>query len=56
MPLSMIREIKVSSDWFGCVLVILSSRESVLGIGRQSSSGFTNVQLFAISASYAVDA
>ena len=22
MPLSMIREIKVSSDWFGCVLVI----------------------------------
>ena len=56
MMLRMVREIKLSSDWFGCVLVIsfyvaMVFSESV----TWSSSCFTNVKLFAISASYTVD-
>ena len=53
----MIREIKVSSDCFGCVFVISfyvtkAFSESV----TKKSSCFTNVQLFAMSASYAIGA
>ena len=34
MLLRVIREIKVSSGWFGCVLVIFSRREGVPGNGQ----------------------
>ena len=56
MLLRMIRESKMSSDWFWCVLVIpfyvaKMFSESV----TKSSSCFANVYLFAISASYAID-
>ena len=44
------------SDWFGCVLVISLYVAKVFSDSvTQSSSCFTNVKLFAISASYAVD-
>ena len=53
MLLRMIREIKVNSDWFGCVLIISSFAKVFSESVTTSSSCFTNVQLFAISASYA---
>ena len=56
MMLRMVREIKVSSDWFGCVLVVSFYVSKVFSESvTWSSSCFTNVYLFAISASYAVD-
>ena len=54
--LAWLGKLKCLATGLDASLSFLSSRESVLGIGRQSSSCFTNVQLFAISASYAVDA
>ena len=56
MLFRMIREIKVSSDWFGCVLVTPIYGADVFSESvTESSSCFTNVKLFAISASYAAD-
>lgn len=49
-------EIKVSSDWFGCILVIPFYIMKVLVESvTKSSSCFTNVFLFTMSTSYAVD-
>ena len=56
MLLRMIRKIKLSSDWFECVLVISFYVAKVFSESiTKSSSSFTNLKLFAISASYAVD-
>ena len=44
------------SDWFRCVLVIYFYVAKVFSDSvTQSSSCFTNVKIFAISASYAVN-
>ena len=44
------------SDWFRCVLVISFNVAEVFSDSvTLSSSSFTNVKLFAISASYAVN-
>ena len=46
----------MSSDWFGCVLVTPIYGADVFSESvTESSSCFTNVKLFAISASYAAD-
>ena len=56
MLLRMIRKIKLSSDWFECVLVISFYVAKVFSESiTKSSSSFTNIKLFAISASSAVD-
>ena len=56
MLLRIIREIWVSSDWFGCVFVISFYFAKVFSKSvTQSSPCFTIVWLFAISLSYAVD-
>ena len=56
MILEMIRQIKVSSDWFGCVLVILSYVGRVFSESvTKPSSRFTNVYFLAVRASYAID-
>ena len=52
----MITKIKVSSDWFRCVLVISFHIAKVFSESvTQSSSCFADVELIAISASYAVN-
>ena len=56
MLLRMIRKIKLSSDWFECVFVITFYVAKVFSESiTKSSSSFTSIKLFAISASYAVD-
>ena len=55
MLLRMIRKIKLSSEWFECVLVISFYVAKVFSESiTKSSSSFTSIKLFAISASYAV--
>ena len=55
MLFRMIRKIKVSSDWFGCVLVVSFHVAKVFSESvTQSSSCFADVEIIAISASYAV--
>ena len=56
MLFRMIRKIKVSSDWFGCVLIISFHIAKVFSESvTQSSSFFPDVKLIATSASYAVN-
>ena len=56
MLLRMIREIKVFTDWFGCVLVIPFCTAKVFSKSvTWPSSCFTNVYIFALSASYVTD-
>ena len=55
MLLTMIKEIKVATDWFGSVLVITLYVAKVFSESvTWSSSCFTNVYLFAVGASYAI--
>ena len=54
--LRMVREIKVSSNWFGCILVISFYVTKVFSESvTKLSSCFTNVKLFAINTSYTVN-
>ena len=55
MLLRMIKEIKVTTDWFGSVLFIPLYFAKVFSESvTWSSSCFTNVYLFAVRASYAI--
>ena len=50
MPLRVIRGIKMSSDWFGCVFVIpLYLTEVLSGWVANSSSCFADIYLFALN-------
>ena len=51
----MIREIEVSSDWFGCVLVISFHVVKVFSESVACRFCFTNAYFFAINTSYAAN-